>query len=213
MLLKHAQNIRFPSSRESKLVLCGSFIDKNTVIHLLVEASFPPARGTALVSRILGQYTDFTSKGFLTGDIRKQSDIPDGYEPSPMALSVYLGSQIEYRKWNANCFRDMRHMLPRFQGENFQKNLKLVDDISKIAKQNGCTPGQLALAWVSSLSKQVDVAVIPIPGATTAERVAENSKMVTLTADELVEIDSVLKSFTVSGQRYGEAQMAHIDTS
>lgn len=105
----------------------------------------------------------------------------------------------------------MRHSFPRFQGENFQKNLTLVDNISKIAKQKGCTVGQLALAWVSSLSKQVGVAVIPIPGATTAERVAENSKQITLTADEIHEIDSVLNSFTVSGQRYHEAGMAHAD--
>jgi pyridoxine 4-dehydrogenase len=102
-------------------------------------------------------------------------------------------------------------MFPRFQGENFQKNLTLVDDVSKIAKQKGCTVGQLALAWVTSLTNQVGVAVIPIPGATTAERVAENSKIVTLTADELAEIDSVLNSMTVSGQRYPEAGSTHLE--
>lgn len=105
---------------------------------------------------------------------------------------------------------DHRHMFPRYQGENFQKNLTLVDDVSKIAKQKGCTVGQLALAWVASLTKQVGVAVIPIPGATTAERVAENSKIVTLTA-EIKEIDSVLKSMTVSGQRYPEAYSSHLE--
>lgn len=101
--------------------------------------------------------------------------------------------------------------MPRFQGENFQKNLTIVDEVSKIAKQKGCTTGQLAIAWVANLSKQLSVSVIPIPGATKVERVAENSKQISLTDDEVTEIDSVLKSFTVSGLRYPEAHLSHCD--
>ncbi|KUJ07934.1 Aldo/keto reductase [Mollisia scopiformis] len=123
-------------------------------------------------------------RGFLTGEVKSPSDIPDG---------------------------DMRKHMPRFQGENFQKNLTLVDEVSKIAKQKGCTTAQLAIAWVAQLSKQLAVPVIPIPGATTVERVAENSKKISLTSDEVAEIDSVLKSFPVSGERYPESHMSHVD--
>lgn len=101
--------------------------------------------------------------------------------------------------------------MPRFQGENFQKNMTLVQDVCKIAKEKGCTPAQLALAWVRYLSGELAVPIIPIPGATTVERVAENSKLVTLTSDDFTKIDSILKSFTVSGLRYAEAHMSHVD--
>lgn len=113
----------------------------------------------------------------LTGQIKSPSDIPEG---------------------------DFRRHIPRFNEENFPTNLKLVQDLEKIAKQKGCTPAQLAIAWVTQLSeKNGNPVVIPIPGATTEARVLENSKEVSLSSDELKEIESILSSFEVKGGRYG----------
>src|SRR4029078_48300 len=77
---------------------------------------------------------------------------------------------------------DWRRNNPRFQGENFQKNLDLVARVEAIAKKKGCTPAQLAIAWL--LSQGSDV--IPIPGSTRPERVEENAAAarITLTSDK-----------------------------
>jgi pyridoxine 4-dehydrogenase len=112
----------------------------------------------------------------LTGQIKSFEDIPDN---------------------------DFRKILPRFQPENFDNNLKLVRELEKIAMKKKCTPAQLALGWVRSLSKRDGMPeVIPIPGTITVERVMENSVEVDLTEDEMKEIDTVLASCEVIGDRY-----------
>lgn len=94
--------------------------------------------------------------------------------------------------------------MPRFFPENFDVNIKLVKELEGIAKQKGCTPAQLALGWVRSLSeKNGNPVIIPIPGATTEERIVENAKEVSLTDKELAEIDSILRANEVIGSRYG----------
>ncbi|PMD48709.1 Aldo/keto reductase [Hyaloscypha variabilis F] len=124
-------------------------------------------------------------RGMLTGEITKPDDIPDG---------------------------DFRKMMPRFSKENFSHNLELVSELEKLAKQKGCTPAQLAINWVKHLSKKDgNPEIIPIPGATTEERVFENAKEVTLSNDDFVEIDSILKRFEVKGDRYGGPGRAHME--
>ena len=122
----------------------------------------------------------------LTGEIRKPEDIPED---------------------------DIRKHLPRFRPENFPKNLELVKDVQTLAKQKGCTPAQLALNWVKAQSgKDGNPVIIPIPGATTAGRVEENAKDVSLTKEDLAQIDEVLKSFGgTAGDRYWESAMEHIE--
>ena len=98
---------------------------------------------------------------------------------------------------------DRRRMLPRFQPENFEANLKLVTELEKIAKSKDCTPAQLALAWVRSLSKQKGMpTIIPIPGSTTAKRVEENAVEIELTAADLSDINTTLANCKVVGDRY-----------
>lgn len=81
----------------------------------------------------------------LTGQITKPEDIPEG---------------------------DFRKTVPRFQKEHFGKNLKLVRELEKIAKRLGCTPAQLAISWVRSLSRKGwNPEIIPIPGSATVDRV------------------------------------------
>lgn len=116
-------------------------------------------------------------RGFLTGQVKSLDDIPAD---------------------------DFRRHFPRFQPEHFSKNLDLVHELEKLAEKKGCTPAQLAVSWVRSLSETGGRGVIiPIPGATTAERVKENSKFVELTEDELKEIQDTLSKFEISGDRYG----------
>lgn len=121
----------------------------------------------------------------LSGQITKPEDIPEG---------------------------DFRRTIPRFNGENFAKNLELVRELEKIAKKSGRTPAQLAISWVKSLSnKDGNPEIIPIPGATSAERVNENAKDAPLSKEDLAEIESILESFQVAGGRYGGHAAVYIE--
>lgn len=94
-------------------------------------------------------------------------------------------------------------MMPRFQPETFKHNLKLVNQAKEIAEEKGCTPAQLAIAWVLSLSNRPGLPIIiPIPGATTASRVEENANLIQLTDEERTTISEIVDSFEVSGGRY-----------
>lgn len=117
------------------------------------------------------------SRGFLTGQVRSRDDIPEG---------------------------DFRKALPRFQPDVFDENLKLVDEIEKIAKKKGVTPPQIAIAWVCSQSEKPSLpTIIPIPGAVKAARVTENLAHIKLNESELAEIQQVLDRIPVTGDRYG----------
>ncbi|KAH0499162.1 hypothetical protein TgHK011_006373 [Trichoderma gracile] len=92
---------------------------------------------------------------------------------------------------------------PRFQKAAFEHNLQLVNHVEALAKEKGCTPAQLAIAWVHSQGKRPGrPTIIPIPGATTAERVRENSQLIELTEEEVKKIDTIVESFDVAGERY-----------
>ena len=120
-------------------------------------------------------------RGFLTGQLKTFEDLaPDDYR---------------------------RHS-PRFQGENFQKNLDLVKRIEEIAAAKRCTPAQLALAWV--LAQGDDV--VPIPGTKRRKYLEENvgAVNVELTAEDLRRIDEVAPKGAAAGTRYPEAMMASV---
>jgi len=121
-------------------------------------------------------------RGFLTGQFKKPEDlVPD-----------------DWRRFN-----------PRFQGDNFQKNLDLVAEIERLAKEKGCTPSQLALAWV--LAQGDDV--VPIPGTKRIKYLEENAGAirVKLTPQESQRIDQVLPPGAAAGTRYPEAGMAAVN--
>ena len=120
-------------------------------------------------------------RGFLTGAIRSVDDLaPD----------------------------DWRRANPRFAGENFQRNLRLAAHVQALAREKGCTPAQLALAWV--LASGPDVA--PIPGTRRTERIDENAAAtaVALSADDLARIDELLPPDAAAGTRYPEAAMVRL---
>jgi aryl-alcohol dehydrogenase-like predicted oxidoreductase len=95
---------------------------------------------------------------------------------------------------------DFRRTNPRFQGDNFARNLDLVDQVRKLAAEKGCTPGQLALAWV--LAQGDDV--VPIPGTKRVRYLEENAGAVDveLTAGDLAAIEAAFPSDAVAGARY-----------
>lgn len=121
-------------------------------------------------------------RGFLTARFRKLEDIPEG---------------------------DYRRFAPRFQGENFEKNLRLVDKIEVLARDKGVKPSQLALAWVLSGGDDV----VPIPGTTRRDHLDENiaALEVALTKEELAEIDAIAPVGAAAGARYAEAAMAYLN--
>jgi aryl-alcohol dehydrogenase-like predicted oxidoreductase len=114
-------------------------------------------------------------RGFLSGRIRSTDDLADD---------------------------DFRKFHPRFQGENFQRNLDLVAKVDELATAKGATPGQLALAWV--LAQGDDV--VPIPGTTRAAHLEENvgALDVELTADDLAQLDEAFPKGATAGDRYAD---------
>ncbi|HZI40172.1 MAG TPA: aldo/keto reductase [Gemmatimonadaceae bacterium] len=121
-------------------------------------------------------------RGFLTGRFRKLEDLPDD---------------------------DWRRSSPRFQGENFQKNLDLVRHIEELARQKRCTPSQLALAWLIARGKDI----VPIPGTKRRQFLEENvgALDVQLSAENLARIDAIAPRGVASGARYAEGGMRAVN--
>ena len=106
--------------------------------------------------------------------------------------------------------KDIRHNMPRFQPEHLPHNLSLLDGLSAIADQHGCTMGQVALAWVLARGEHI----IPIPGTTNLEHLEENADAVDvhLSEETMAALDALINPRTVSGPRYNEAVQRDIDT-
>jgi aryl-alcohol dehydrogenase-like predicted oxidoreductase len=117
-------------------------------------------------------------RGFLTGQIKSFEDLPAD---------------------------DYRRTAPRFQGENFQRNLDLVERVSVMARDKNCTPAQLALAWVLAQGENI----VPIPGTKRRKYLRENlgALDVSLTIGDLERIDDLFPAGAAAGSRYPEAMM------
>ncbi|HXS26074.1 MAG TPA: aldo/keto reductase [Steroidobacteraceae bacterium] len=105
---------------------------------------------------------------------------------------------------------DARGRMPRFQGENYRRNLKLTEALVAIARRRGVTPAQLAIAWV--LARGADI--VPLIGTTKRQRLAEaiEASSIRLTREESAEIEAAVPHDAVSGTRYAAEQMAHLDS-
>jgi aryl-alcohol dehydrogenase-like predicted oxidoreductase len=104
---------------------------------------------------------------------------------------------------------DWRRSNPRFQGENFQKNLELVEEIEALAREKGTSPAQLALSWLLTRGKQV----VPIPGSRRIERLEENAVAVEveLTENDLHRLELIAPVGAAVGARYPEPMMAALN--
>ncbi|MEV8015547.1 aldo/keto reductase [Streptomyces sp. NPDC086554] len=109
---------------------------------------------------------------------------------------------------------DFRAMSPRFQGENLDRNLDLVDALRKIAEQKGVSVAQTAIAWVLAQGPRHDAAIVPLVGARRRDRLTEalGALDVTLDAADLAAIEQAVPADAAAGARYPEAQMAHLDS-
>ncbi|HWU21876.1 MAG TPA: aldo/keto reductase [Nocardioides sp.] len=127
---------------------------------------------------------------------------------SPLGRGMLTGKQewttLEQGDGRASAY------FPRFQGDNLARNLELVDRIRALADEKGCTPGQLALAWVLAQGGE-DLGVAPIPGTRRVRYLEENvgALDVTLTAEDLAALERAVPRDAVAGDRYGD--MSHID--
>ncbi|RYC42529.1 aldo/keto reductase [Pectobacterium zantedeschiae] len=121
-------------------------------------------------------------RGFLTGAIRSPDDL---------------------------AADDFRRTNPRFSGENFAKNLQLVEKIHQLAEEKQVTPSQLALAWVLAQGEHI----VPIPGTKRRRYLEENVAAldVTLTKEELAAIDAIFPPDAAAGERYGKESMAALN--
>ncbi len=130
-----------------------------------------------------------------------------GFVPySPLGRGFLTGRFARFEDLPAD---DFRRRQPRFQGDNFQKNLDLVRHVEDVASRKGCTPAQLALAWL--LHQGDDI--VPIPGTTRVENLEENvgALGVTLTKRDLERIDAVFPKGVAAGERYLEGGMATVN--
>ena len=121
-------------------------------------------------------------RGFLTGQFKSPDDFPEG---------------------------DFRKNHPRFQGENFDKNLDLVREVEKMAEAKGCTTAQLALAWVLAQGEDV----VPIPGTKHVKYLDQNigALEVRLSAEDLERLDAILPPGAAAGERYHAQGMATVN--
>ncbi len=121
-------------------------------------------------------------RGFLTGTAKRSEDYPEG---------------------------DYRRTDPRFQGENFDANMRAAAIVRELATGRGVTPGQIALAWL--LHRGDDI--VPIPGTKRREFLEENvaAASIELTPEDVAKVDSALAPSEVSGPRYNERMMAYVD--
>jgi aryl-alcohol dehydrogenase-like predicted oxidoreductase len=125
---------------------------------------------------------------------------------SPLGRGFLTG---RYRSIDDLDAKDYRRFSPRFQGTNFAKNLMLVDKVRELAIKKGCTPAQLALAWLLARAEHV----VPIPGSTNARRMDENiaAADISLSAPELAGLAAIAPSGVAAGERYDEAGMRFVN--
>lgn len=121
-------------------------------------------------------------RGFLTGRFKSTNDFPEG---------------------------DYRRNSPRFQGDNFKRNLDLVSKIQQLAAKKNCTPSQLAIAWVMAQGKDI----VPIPGTKRRKYLDENLGAidVQLSAEDLSEIAAIAPKGVAAGERYPTNMMSHLN--
>jgi aryl-alcohol dehydrogenase-like predicted oxidoreductase len=137
------------------------------------------------------------------GSLAACRELGVGFVPfSPLGRGFLTGQIRRFEDFAAD---DQRRSHPRFQGENFARNLALVRRIEEVASRRGCTAGQLALAWV--LAQGDDI--VPIPGTRRIHNLDDNLRSldVALTKSDLAEIDTAFPSDAAAGARYPDAMM------
>jgi len=189
----------------------AKLIEEGKVRHIgLSEASEQTLRRAVKVHPITAlqsEYSLWTRDVESNGVLEVCRELGIGFVPySPLGRGFLSGQIKSFDDLEAD---DWRRTNPRFQGENFNKNLDLVKKIEEIAAVKGCTPAQLALAWVLAQGETV----VPIPGTKKVKRLEENAGAVEveLTAEDLQKIDEVFPPRAAAGERYPEHMMKSVN--
>ncbi|HXA78266.1 MAG TPA: aldo/keto reductase [Candidatus Acidoferrales bacterium] len=180
-------------------------IDQGKVRYLgLSEAgvqTIRKAHATHPITALQSEYSLWT-RDPEDGILAACRDLGIGFVPySPLGRGILTG-QVKSAEFGP---KDFRRMSPRFQGDNFQKNLQLVARIEQIAEEKHCTPAQLALAWVLAQGQDI----VPIPGTKRRTYLDQNlgALDIALTAADLRQMDGVLPRGAAVGARYPEEYM------
>ena len=186
-------------------------IEEGKVRHIgLSEASADTLRKASSVHQITAlqsEYSLWTRDVEQNGVLETCRELGIGFVPySPLGRGFLSG---ELKKFDDLPANDFRRTNPRFQGENFEKNLKLVEKIEELAREKGITASQLALAWV--LAQGDDL--VPIPGTKRRKYLEQNAAAVevTLTDEELRQIDEIFPLNAAAGQRYQPEMMKTVN--
>jgi aryl-alcohol dehydrogenase-like predicted oxidoreductase len=185
-------------------------VEQGKVRHLgLSEAGIETIRRAHKVHTITALQTEYSlwSRDPEDGILDVCRELGIGFVPySPLGRG-FLSGQI--KSFDDLAPDDYRRNAPRFQGENFQKNLELVRRIEEMAAEKRCTSAQLALAWVLAQGEDI----VPIPGTKRREYLEENVAAldVEITQEELKRIDEIAPKGAAAGMRYTEAGMATVN--
>jgi aryl-alcohol dehydrogenase-like predicted oxidoreductase len=185
-------------------------VEEGKVLHLgLSEAAVETIRKAYSVHPITALQTEYSlwSRDPEDGLLAVCRELGIGFVAySPLGRGFLTG---QFKSLDDLAPDDYRRNAPRFQGENFEKNLELVERIGEIAAEKGCTPAQLALAWVLAQGEEI----VPIPGTKRRKYLEENVAALDLeiTPQDLQRIDEVAPQGVAAGTRYPEAGMAAVN--
>jgi aryl-alcohol dehydrogenase-like predicted oxidoreductase len=194
---------------ESVRAMAG-LVDEGKVRYLgLSEVSAVTLRRANAVHPICAVQSEYSlwTRDPETGVLPACRELGVGFVPfSPLGRGFFAGN---VRTLDGLPDSDFRRGVPRFQGENLRQNLTLVDQLAGIAKEKGCTPAQLALAWLLAQGPEV----VPIPGTKRRKYLEENAGAVdvTLSRPDLARMDAVLPRGAASGERYSPESFALVD--
>jgi aryl-alcohol dehydrogenase-like predicted oxidoreductase len=185
-------------------------VEEGKVRHLgLSEAGVETIRRACGVHRITALQTEYSlwSRDPEDGLLDACRELGIGFVAySPLGRGFLTG---QFKTFEDLAPDDYRRHSPRFQGENFEKNVELVGRIEQLAAEKGCTPAQLALAWVMAQGEDV----VPIPGTKRRQYLEENvaALEVEITPEDLRRIDEVAPKGAAAGTRYPESGMAAVN--
>lgn len=169
-------------------------------------ATLRRAHAVAPIASVQSEYSLWTRDPERDGMLEACAELGIGFLAySPLGRGFLSGQLKRFEDFAAD---DYRRFSPRFQGENFQKNLNLVARVEQLAEARGVTPSQLALAWV--LAKYPHV--VPIPGTKRRKYLEENVRAaeLALSASEVQDIDSAFPLGAATGTRYPESMMGSL---
>jgi aryl-alcohol dehydrogenase-like predicted oxidoreductase len=195
---------------EETIGAMAELVKAGKVRHLgMSEAGIETLRRANKVHQISALQTEYSlwTRDPEDGLIAVCRELEIGFVPySPLGRGFLTG---QIKKFEDLAADDYRRLSPRFQGDNFAQNLALVERVTSLANQKGCTPGQLALAWV--LSRGDDM--VPIPGTKRIKYLEENlgAEAVTLSAQDLAALDAIAPKGVAAGSRYPEAMMNSVN--